>query len=75
MAKITIRVSDEEKEWLDYMAEFYGITLSELMKNYSMKQLEDEYDKQTADIAHKLWLEDNKQTVRMAEVLKEFGSL
>lgn len=40
-----------------------------------MMQLEDEYDKQTADIAHKLWLKDNKQTVRMAEVLKEFGSL
>lgn len=37
MAMITIRVSDDEKEWLDYMAEFYGITLSELMKNYSME--------------------------------------
>lgn len=75
MAKITIRVGDEEKEWLKYMVEFHGITLSELMKIYSMEQLEDQYDKQTADIAYKLWLEDNKQTVRMAEVLKEFGSL
>ncbi|WP_265459396.1 type II toxin-antitoxin system RelB family antitoxin [Enterococcus sp. HY326] len=75
MAMITIRVSDEEKEWLDYMAEFYGITLSELMKNYSMEQLEDEYDKQTADIAHKLWLEDDKQTVSMNNILKEFSDI
>ncbi|MGM0240916.1 type II toxin-antitoxin system RelB family antitoxin [Enterococcus sp. AZ103] len=74
MAMITIRVSDDEKEWLDYMDEFYGITLSELMKNYSMEQLEDEYDKQTADISHKLWLEDNK-TLPMNEILKEFGNM
>ena len=31
MAMITVRVSDAEKEWLSYMAEFYGITLSELL--------------------------------------------
>ncbi|MHC5250580.1 type II toxin-antitoxin system RelB family antitoxin [Enterococcus sp. HY326] len=75
MAMITIRVSDQEKEWLDHMAEFYGITLSELMKTYSMAQLEDEYDKQTADIAHKLWVEGGKETVSMTEMLKEFGGV
>lgn len=42
MATISVRVSDAEKEWLQYMADFYGITLSELMKKYSMDQLEDE---------------------------------
>ncbi len=31
-AMITVRVSDAKKEWLSYMAEFYGITLSELLK-------------------------------------------
>ena len=31
MAMITVRVSDEEKEWL-YMAEFFGVTLSDLLK-------------------------------------------
>ncbi|RTK65384.1 antitoxin, partial [Enterococcus faecalis] len=25
MAMITVRVSDEEKEWLSYMAEFFGV--------------------------------------------------
>ena len=62
MAMITVRVSDAEKEWLSYMAEFYGITLSELLKTYSMEQLEDEYDRQTAEIAHKHWVESGKRS-------------
>ena len=75
MAMITIRVSDAEKEWLQYMADFYGITLSELLKNYSMDQLEDEYDQQVADLAHKRWLADHKQTVSMEDIIDEFGDL
>lgn len=53
MATITVRVTDEEKEWLQYMAEFYGTSLSELIKTYSMEELEDTYDIQTAEIAYK----------------------
>ena len=70
MAMITVRVSDAEKEWLSYMAE-----LSELLKTYSMEQLEDEYDCQTAEIAHKHWVESGKTTVSMEEILREFGGL
>lgn len=55
------------------MADFYGITLSDLMKNYSMNDLEDEYDRQTAKIAHKKWLEDSQETVSMKDILSEFG--
>ncbi|HGV8404612.1 TPA: type II toxin-antitoxin system RelB family antitoxin [Enterococcus faecium] len=68
-AMITVRVSDAKKEWLSYMAEFYGITLSELLKNYSMEQLEDEYNRQTAEIAHKHWIRSGKTTVFMEESL------
>lgn len=75
MAMITVRVSDDEKEWLQYMADFYGLTLSDLIKNYSMDQLEDEYDKQTAAIAKKRWGKDNHKTVSMNEILDEFGDL
>lgn len=75
MAMITIRVTDKEKEWLEYMAEFYGITLSDLIKKYSMEQLEDEYDKQTFEIAHKRWIESGKETVSMSEILDEFGEI
>lgn len=75
MAMITVRVSDSEKEWLNYMADFYGVSLSDLLKTYSMAQLEDEYDRQTAEIAYKRWLEDGKKTVSMGEILSEFGGL
>lgn len=36
MTKITVGVSGSEKEWINYMADFYGISLSELLKTYSM---------------------------------------
>jgi len=75
MAMITIRVSESEKEWLQYMAEFYGISISDLLKNYSMAQLEDEYDQQTADLAHKRWVKDGKKTVSMDDIIDEFGGL
>ena len=40
-----------------------------------MEQLEDEYDRQTAEIAHKHWIESGKPTVSMEEILNEFGGL
>jgi hypothetical protein len=73
MATITIRVDDNEKEWLIYMAEFYGISFSDLIKQYSMNELEDEYDRQTAEIAYKRWQESGEETVSMEEMLDEFG--
>ncbi|WP_427814941.1 type II toxin-antitoxin system RelB family antitoxin (plasmid) [Enterococcus sp. 22-H-5-01] len=75
MAMITVRVSDSEKEWLSYMADFYGITLSDLLKRYSMEQLEDEYDAQIAEISHKRWVAQGKPTVSIEEALSEFGNL
>lgn len=75
MATVSVSVSDAEKEWLQYMADFYGVTLSELIKKYSMDQLEDEYDRQTAEIAHKRWVESGRETIPMQEVFAEFGEL
>ncbi|VDG19777.1 type II toxin-antitoxin system RelB family antitoxin [Lactiplantibacillus mudanjiangensis] len=74
MATITVRVNDDEKAWLQYMAEFYGISLSALLVKYSIKDLEDEYDRQTAQVAHKKWLDDNQRTVSMGEIMREFSS-
>ena len=42
MAEIIIQVTDSEKIFLQYMAGFYGMSLSDLIKKYSMDQLEDE---------------------------------
>ncbi|MBO0454606.1 type II toxin-antitoxin system RelB family antitoxin [Candidatus Enterococcus murrayae] len=75
MAMITIRVTDEEKEWYQYMAEFYGISLSELIKTYSDEALEDEYDRQMLKVAKKLNDENPDETYSMKEILAEFGGL
>ncbi|MBT9672464.1 antitoxin [Secundilactobacillus kimchicus] len=55
---ITVRVTKEEKEWLSQMAKFHGITLSELVKRYSIEQSEDEYDAQIAEAAYKRFVAD-----------------
>ena len=34
-----------------------------------------QYDKQTAEIAHKRWIEQGKETISMDEILNEFGGL
>lgn len=75
MAMITIRVTDEEKEWYQYMADFYGISLSELIKTYSDEDLEDEYDRQMFQVATKLNAEMGNETYSMKEILAEFGGL
>ncbi|GAX00068.1 type II toxin-antitoxin system RelB family antitoxin [Secundilactobacillus mixtipabuli] len=73
MAMITVRVSDSEKKWLQCMADFYGITLSDLIKKFSMEQLEDKYDKQVAQVAFKRYQESGKETHSMEEVFRQFG--
>lgn len=72
MAIISVRVSDAEREWLQQMAIFHGISLSDLIKQYSMDQLEDEYDARVLDQAYQAWLKDDKQTVSMQDVLADF---
>ncbi|WP_430490659.1 type II toxin-antitoxin system RelB family antitoxin [Lactiplantibacillus pentosus] len=72
MAIISVRVSDAEKEWLQQMAIFHGISLSDLIKQYSMDQLEDEYDARALEQDYQAWLKDDKQTVSMQDVLADF---
>ncbi|USJ86452.1 type II toxin-antitoxin system RelB family antitoxin [Lactiplantibacillus pentosus] len=72
MAIISVRVSDAEKAWLQQMVIFHRISLSDLIKQYSMNQLEDEYDARVLDQAHQAWLKDDKQTVSMQDVLADF---
>lgn len=72
MAMISIRVSNEEKEWLKYMAEFYGMTISDMVLKYSIEQLEDDYDSQIAQIAHKRFSDDGEETIPLKDVIDEF---
>ncbi|AQY51469.1 CopG/DNA-binding domain-containing protein [Listeria weihenstephanensis FSL R9-0317] len=44
MTTITFRVSDEEKEFIQKMAEFNGISVSELSRNQILESLENQID-------------------------------
>lgn len=73
MAVIKLRVTDEEKEWLEYMADFHGMPVSALILKYSLEQLEDEYDTQLAECITKKRRQDNESTTSMATVMKELN--
>ena len=50
MAVITLKVSEQEKNFLQNMAKFEGKTLSELIREKTLRSLEDEYDARVADV-------------------------
>ena len=49
MAVISLKISEEEKIFLQSMAKFEGKSLSELIRQRALRSLEDEYDARTAD--------------------------
>ena len=50
MGIITLKVSEEEERFLDIMAKLENKPLSELIKEKTLKSLEDEYDSRVADM-------------------------
>ena len=50
MAVITLKISEEEKIFLQSMAKFENMSLSELIREKTLKSLEDEYDARVADM-------------------------
>ena len=51
MAAITLKVSEQDKLFMQAMAKFEGVSLSELIRTKTLEALEDEYDVRVADIA------------------------
>ncbi|HIB1918094.1 TPA: type II toxin-antitoxin system RelB family antitoxin [Enterococcus faecium] len=72
MATITVRVSEEEKEFLDKMAKFEGKSLSDLLKTKTLENLEDAYDAHVGDSAYKEYLK-NPVSRPLGELMKEMG--
>lgn len=70
MATITVRVSEDEKKFLDAMAKFEGKSLSELLKTTTLDSLEDAYDAHVGDKAYEEYL-SNPNTVTHDELIKE----
>jgi predicted DNA-binding protein len=51
MATVTIKMSDQEKAFLQAMAKFEGKTLSESIREGMLAKYEDEYDAKIADLS------------------------
>lgn len=47
MAHVSLRVSDEEKKWMESYAKLHGVNLSDAVKSAFFEKLEDEYDLKT----------------------------
>ena len=63
MAVITLKVSEQEKLFLQSMAKFEGKSLSELIREKTLSSLEDEYDAKIADMKleeYEKWLLEGK---------------
>jgi len=72
MATITVRVSEDEKKFLDHMAAFEGKSLSDLLKTKTLDSLEDAYDASVGDSAYEEYLKDQKSNP-LSKLLEEYG--
>jgi len=44
MAHVSLRVSDQEKTWMENYAKLHGVSLSDAIKQAFFEKLEDDYD-------------------------------
>lgn len=68
---ITIRVNDNEEEWLNRMAAIYGMGKSSLLKMLAFEKLEDEYDILVAEQAYKDYLDSGRKTTPIGDFWRE----
>ena len=51
MTTITLKVSEADKKFMQAIAKFEGVFLSELIRSKTLEAIEDEYDARVADLA------------------------
>ena len=51
MTTITLKVSEADKKFMQVIAKFEGVSLSELIRTKTLEAIEDEYDARVADLA------------------------
>lgn len=73
MPTITIRISEKEKEFLEYMANFLGISLSKVVKEYTIEQLEDIYDAKVGDEALKEYKKKDEKSMSIDKIMKQWN--
>ncbi|WP_208560626.1 type II toxin-antitoxin system RelB family antitoxin [Marinilactibacillus kalidii] len=72
MSTITFRVSEEEKNYLEKIAQFENVSLSDFVRQQALNAAEDRIDYNTY---HKLMEEHNKkdESISHEQMLKELG--
>ncbi|TWT12316.1 type II toxin-antitoxin system RelB family antitoxin [Streptococcus sp. sy004] len=76
MTTITLKVSEADKTFMQAMAKFEGVSLSELIRTKTLEALEDEYDARVGELAYQEYLEDIKNgyaPITLEEMAKELG--
>ena len=76
MTTITLKVSEADKSFLKAMAQFEGVSLSELIRTKTLAALEDEYDARVGELAYQEYLEDldaGKESITLEEMAGELG--
>ena len=51
MTTITLKVSEADKKFMQAIAKFEGVSLSELIRTKTLEAIEDEYDARVAGLA------------------------
>lgn len=72
MSTVTFRVTDEEKSFIQAMADLNGISLSELARTKLLEGLEDQIDMALYEKAMKSH-ELNDESISHQEMLQELG--
>ena len=66
MTTITLKVSEADKKFMQAIAKFEGVSLSELIRTKTLEAIEDEYDARVADLAlgeYEVYLENGGEVL------------
>ena len=66
MTTITLKVSEADKKFMQAIAKFEGVSLSELIRTRTLDAIEDEYDARVADLAlaeYEVYLENGGEVL------------
>lgn len=66
MTTITLKVPEADKKFMQAIAKFEGVSLSELIRTKTLEAIEDEYDARVADLAlaeYEVYLENGGEVL------------
>ena len=73
MSHVSLRVSEQEKNWMESYAKAHGTSLSDAIKNVFFEKLEDEYDLKIIEEYENDKKNGTIQYYSVSELKKELG--